>query len=74
MKGDVPSEYAVKGEISDDGSLKNLRFEKLSDETYDYTKPEFFGTLAQGRWEWDANGAKVGLAVELMWHRVVSKS
>ena len=71
MTGEVPIAYAVKGEILDDGSLKNLRFEKLSTETYGSTKPEFLGTLAKGRWEWDANGAKVGLAVELMWHRVV---
>ena len=51
MTGDVPSEYAVKGEISDDGSLVNVRLKKLSNEAYKFTKPELFGTLARGRWE-----------------------
>ena len=42
MTGDAPSEYSVKGEISDDGSLENVGVDKVLDESYQMALPEFF--------------------------------
>ena len=50
MNGDAPSEYSVKGEISDDGSFENVGVDKVLDESYQMALPEFFGTIARGRW------------------------
>ena len=55
MTGDVPSEYSVKGEILDDGSLENVRVEREDDAgrlSYG-AKFEYFGTLARWRWEYE---------------------
>ena len=50
MTGDVTSEYSVNGEILDDGSLENVAVDKVLDESYQMALPEFFGTIARGRW------------------------
>ena len=62
MNGDVPTEYSVKGKILDDGSLENVRIERVDDRdtrsgTQDIdhdsrTKFEYLGALARGRWEY----------------------
>ena len=54
MTGDVPSEYSVKGEISDDGSLKNVRVERVDGRSSYGAKFEYLGTLVRGRWEYEA--------------------
>ena len=60
MTGDVTSEYSVKGEISDDGSLENVNVERVDDRSstsgnndeHFISKFEYLGALARGRWEY----------------------
>ena len=54
MTGDVPSEYSVKGEISDDGSLENVSIERVDNQSAYGAKFEYLGTLSRGRWEYEA--------------------
>ena len=59
MTGDVTSEYSVKGEISDDGSLENVNVERVDDRSstsgnndeHFISKFEYLGSLSRGRWE-----------------------
>ena len=64
MTGDVPTEYSVRGEILDDGSLENVRVERVDDRSTrsgnwdsNYaSKFEYLGALARGRWELKRGG------------------
>ena len=64
MNGDVPTEYSVKGEILDDGSLENGRIERVDDrdprsgiqDTNYSSKLAYLGALARGRWELKRGG------------------
>ena len=47
----------MKGEISDDGSLENVRVERENDNFGYGAKFKYFGTLARGRWEYEAKKA-----------------
>ena len=64
MTGDVPTNFSMKGEISDDGSLENVRVERVDDRSTrsgnwdsNYaSKFEYLGALARGRWELKRGG------------------